>query len=122
MPKGSKSAKPVDKVFGKVGSPETKRYSGVEFWIVGDDSVTTERGTVLIREREMVLEVSDGEGGIYLLPGRLNGHYYSAIEQRPQGGEPVRAKWSRLGAHYVGIWREKNFEYLFRFRPDEPNE
>jgi hypothetical protein len=75
------------------------------------------RGTVVVRPSEMVLEIEDDRGGTYLLRGRLTGGTYNAIESNaPTGARPVRARWTRLGPYYVGIWLEQDADNLFRFR------
>jgi hypothetical protein len=115
-------AKPSRKISTNTRSKnsDTARFEGVEFWIISDTSADHLTGVVLVRPGEMVLEIHQGRDGLYHLPGTLAGQVYNAREKgAPDRSDPVRARWTRLGAYYIGIWVESGYEALFRFKLPE---
>jgi hypothetical protein len=113
----SKKARQRAEGVRKQSTVKGEKHEGLEFWILSESGASHYRGTVVLRPSEMVLEINDERGGTYLLPGRLTGGTYNAIETNPPpGARPVRARWTRLGPYYVGTWLEEGADNLFKFR------
>jgi hypothetical protein len=97
-----------------VATIAAQTYKDVRFLTLGIREAFERKGTVLIRDNEMVLDIPNPEGDILLI-GRLVGHVYSATEKNPPGIEPVNARWAKIGDCYVGTWIEGHMDFLFTF-------
>jgi hypothetical protein len=95
------------------------RYVDVEFEFLCPEQDLTERGIVILRDGEMVLEVECNGDPIdpYLICGKAERGFFQG---RHKGKIPedvtVDAKWTRLDDIYIGIWTEDGEDYFFKFR------
>lgn len=96
------------------------RHDEVRFRFLDPGEDCELHGTVLIREGEMVLDIPGGCGP-YLVKGKAREHWFEGMNSDPSGN-PVEAKWARLGELYVGVWIESSDDgtddYFFSFRLD----
>ena len=69
---------------------------------------TDGRGTVIVREQEMVLDI-ESNGGHYLIVANDRTGFFVG------SGDGVKARWASLGAEFVGLWIEEGDEWFFRF-------
>jgi hypothetical protein len=95
------------------------RYVDGEFEFLSATKDLTERGIVIQRDDEMVLEVEcngDPEDP-YLICGKAERGFFQG---RHKGKLPddvtVEAKWTRLDEIYIGIWIEDGVDYFLKFR------
>jgi hypothetical protein len=77
-------------------------------------------GTVLLRDREMVLEVELPGSTPYHIQGALKGSYFQGREAARPGVSPVFAKWILLDDTYVGLWVEEGQDFMFKFELPDP--
>jgi transcriptional regulator with XRE-family HTH domain len=83
------------------------------------------RGIVIIRDREMVLEVQLPGDRPYLIKGVVGDGFFEGDHEGLVDDIPVHAKWNRLDDLWIGTWHEDGIEYLFTFRlrgPDKTSE
>lgn len=100
-----------------------ERYSNVEFeFLTAADKKRPhliERGVVLVRDGEMVLEV-DYNGDTqdpYVVCGTAErGFFHGRHKGRVPDDVAVEAKWTKLDDVYIGMWTEDGTDYFFRFR------
>jgi hypothetical protein len=90
------------------------RYENVQFHFLGADEDSYLPGTVLRRTADMVLEIPGGYGPYHIV-GRANGHAFCGTNDHPDREYEVEARWADVGSHFVGIWIEGGYEYLFSF-------
>ena len=90
------------------------RYENVLFEFPNDDM----QGTVLIRDREMVIELPEqGTLAPALVVGRLDGCLYrGSNSMRDDDALSITASWCDFGDAFAGIWIEEGNELLFKFR------
>jgi hypothetical protein len=93
-----------------------QRHSGVQFEFFSAHGLESQRGAVIIREGEMVLEVECPDDRPYSIRGTVNREYFVGKHQDRPDDVPVEAKWIRLDDIYVGTWIEEGTDYLFTFR------
>jgi len=96
-----------------------ERYPDVrfEFLIAADNCKAYEtRGTVIVREGEMVLEVEWPDARPYLIRGKAKLDFFHGRHEGLPDDDRVEAKWIRLDDIYIGTWVEEGKDYLFRFR------
>ena len=98
------------------------RYDDVEFEFFSPDVTLTNYGTVVVRDAEMVLEVTDDDDNLITVVGRLNEHLYRGMELDGPPRGAVRARWTSMGDLFVGVWIQDGEEYVFRFRLSNPEE
>jgi hypothetical protein len=91
------------------------RYSNVGFRFLGAKEDTTLYGTVLVRDREMVLDIPEGGDSAYLIVGTAHEHWFEGRNSGQEMLNDVNAKWAAIGNNFVGIWIETGHEYLFSF-------
>jgi len=95
-------------------------FKDVDFYFLSAaDAETAEhnyRGTVIIRENEMVLEVELPGDEPYLIKGKTRDGFYEGDHEGMSGDIPVHAKWTRLDRIWIGTWLEDGYESLFTFR------
>lgn len=91
------------------------RHDNVAFRFLGNREDCVLTGTVLVRDREMVLEILAGGDGPYLIVGKSRKHFFEGTNSASGMHNPVNAKWAAVGESYVGIWTETGYDYLFSF-------
>lgn len=92
-----------------------------EFLSAGDEPVAS-RGTVIVRQDEMVLEVEDPDERPYLIKGKRRQGFWAGRHEGLPGDVPVEAKWTRLDDIFIGTWLQKGIDYVFMFRLPEVSE
>ena len=98
----------------KPGKHRPGRYNNVLFEFPKDDM----RGTVMIRDDAMVIELP-GQNGLApaLVVGKPAGHLYRGSNQiRDEYALSISASWCDFGETFAGIWIEEGDEMLFKFR------
>jgi hypothetical protein len=94
-----------------------KRYPTVSFeFVSADDASSIQRGVVIVRDMEMVLEIECPGDRPYLIRGKACEGFYEGVHEGLAGDIPVHAKWTRLDDLWIGTWLEDGFDYLFTFR------
>lgn len=86
----------------------------VMFRFLGSDEDSLLRGSVLVRDGEIVLDIPGGYGP-YLIVGKPRLHWYEGTNSATARRFEVSATWANVGESYVGRWIEANHEYLFSF-------
>jgi hypothetical protein len=100
-----------------------KRYDAVDFeFVCADDTSSIQRGVVIVRDTEMVLEVECPGDRPYLIRGKAHDGYYAGVHEGLPEDVPVSAKWTRLDDIWIGTWLEDGFDYLFTFRITPPRQ
>ena len=94
-----------------------KPHKTIEFYFQPTASEDPYKGTVLLREKEMVIDIpiQDDEGP-YLIVGKFNGRFYEGKNSAHDAHSDVYAKWGDFGDIYIGQWIEDSDEYLFSFK------
>jgi|AGTN01.1.fsa_nt_gi hypothetical protein len=92
-----------------------KRHDNVSFWFLGAGEDEDLRGSVVVRDEEMVLDIPDGDGP-YLIAGKKSGHVFAGSNSIRSVSNNVAARWADIGGRFVGTWVEEGSEYLFAFR------
>lgn len=97
---------------------KTERYEEIQFQFVSLEIAETEKGTVLLRGDEMVIDIQDPEDGVtvYLIVGKLSQNFFDGSNTGGPLMPKVRARWVDFGRTYVGLWIEAGHEYLFSFQ------
>ena len=73
-------------------------------------------------EREMVIDISEGNEGPYLIRGHLAGSFYAGVNEVSDAApRDIVARWAELGDIWIGWWSEEGSDYLFQFRLQRPN-
>jgi hypothetical protein len=94
-----------------------RRYSDVQFeFLSAVDGLESERGVVIVRDGEMVLEVECPGDRPYSIRGTLSHDFFAGWHEDRTGDVAVVAKWIRLDNIYIGTWTEAGKDYLFKFR------
>ena len=93
-----------------------QRYTDVQFEIVSlaGDSYAY-RGTVIVRDGEMLLEVECPDERPYVIRGKASCDFFQGRHEGLLGDPSVQAKWIRLDDIYIGTWLEEGIDYLFKF-------
>src|SRR4051794_33030206 len=95
------------------------RYKNVSFELLGaGDSEAVHRalrGTVIVRDGEMVLEVELPGDRPYLIKGKECDGFYAGAHDGHKDDVPVYARWTRLDNIWIGMWVEEGYDYLFSF-------
>src|SRR5438046_9515114 len=94
---------------------QSSRHEDVSFRFLGHKWDNRLSGTVIVRDGEMVLEVSGSESGPYSIAGKAHSHWFEGKNSVHGMQYAVDAKWADLGGTCVGIWVEDGQEYLFSF-------
>ncbi len=94
---------------------QAKKYENVEFQFLTLEEASTLSGTVLLRDREMVLDIQEDGATIYLIRGKSFKHFFEGANSAGSSILKVRARWVGFGREYVGKWIEDGQEYLFSF-------
>ena len=90
------------------------RHNNVLFEFPDDDM----RGTVVIRDDAMVIELPEQNGlAAALVIGKKDGSIYRGRnELRDAYALSISAAWCNFGDVYAGVWIEEGNELLFKFR------
>lgn len=90
----------------------------VEFLLLSEESAMRVSGHLIVRNGEMVLDLTDEDDYQYLFVARQNkdGAYFAEASTPASKPSRARAAWEKLGPSYVGRWLEYGEEYLFTFR------
>jgi len=102
------SKKPAKRTSG------VRRYENVLFEFPSDDM----RGTVLVRDNEMVLDIPEQEGlAPCLIIGKREGQIFRGKNDiRDEYALSISAAWCDFGEVFAGVWLEEGNELLFLFR------
>jgi len=94
------------------------RYDGVLFEFYNDDTSLELRGTVVIREDAMVVEIPEQDNiAESLIVGKPRGHYFQGSNSsRDPDTLAAVACWADLGEAFAGTWQDDNDDLLFTFR------
>jgi len=97
---------------------QTRKYEDVQFQFVSLEVAETEKGTVLLRGDEMVIDIRDSDDSVtvYLIVGKLSQHFFDGSNSAGPLMPKVRARWVDFGRSYVGLWIEDGHERLFSFQ------
>ena len=99
------------------------KFNDVEFEFLSlakDVTVGPSRGAVILRDREMMLEIEYHGERPYNIRGNATGNFFSGRHEGIPGHIQVNAKWTRLDDIYIGTWVEEGREFVFKFRlPEE---
>jgi hypothetical protein len=76
----------------------------------------TEKGTVIVRDGEMVIDIPVDGKTVYLIIGKSRDHFYEGANSARNESPRVHAKWINFGPLFGGRWFEDGEEYLFCFR------
>src|SRR5260221_6744960 len=90
------------------------RHNNGGFHFLGTEEDSELRGTVLIRDREMVLDIPGGHGP-YLIVGKARSHWFEGENSAIGKQYDVNARWAVVGETFIGIWIEGGWEYMFSF-------
>ena len=95
-----------------------KRFDNIHFRFLSADDDSVLKGTVLVRDDNMILEIQDPNGASpYLIIGTPRKHFFEGNNQGVQGEHnPVEAKWAELDGIYLGLWVEDSYDYFFSFQ------
>ena len=99
-----------------------QQYKDVQFEFLNAKNAEFVIGLVLVREGEMVINIPPEGAPTYLVVGKQRENQFVGASKSLAGldGPKVYARWSRLGASWVGTWREDAEEFLFKFTlPDQ---
>lgn len=103
--------------------PMVRRYSDVQFEFFTVDGLESERGAVIIRDGEMMLEVECPGDRPYSIRGTVTRNFFVGQHQDRPDDVRVEAKWIRFDDIYIGTWIQEGTDYLFKFRlPSDPTE
>jgi len=93
------------------------RYEGVEFVFYNDSTDLLQKGTVLIRDDAMVLEIPEQDGYPHvLIVGKPQSHYFRGSNtSREKNALPVDARWADVGNMFVGSWQDNDYDLIFYF-------
>jgi hypothetical protein len=97
------------------------RYENVDFdFLSAAGPPETLRGTVVVRDAEMVLEVEcPDEPRPYTIPAKATHNVFHGRHVGLPDDVPVEAKWTQLDDIFIGTWIEHGIDYVFTFRlPD----
>jgi hypothetical protein len=97
------------------------RYENIEFqFLSAAEPASYPRGTVVVRDAEMVLEVEcPGDERPYTIHGKVHRGFFCGQHKGHPDDVPVAAKWIRLDDMFIGTWVEAGIDYAFTFRlPD----
>ncbi len=96
---------------------EQQRYDNVlfEFLSAGHEADES-RGTVIVREHEMVLEVECADDRPYLIVGRTAPGFWAGRHEGLSEDVSVAAKWTRFDDVFIGTWVEGGIDWVFKFR------
>ena len=96
------------------GTPSVCRYENVLFEFPDDDM----RGTVVVRGKEMVLDVPEQNGlAAALIVGKREGQIFRGkSDVRDKDALKISAAWCDFGEVFAGVWLEEDNELLFLFR------
>lgn len=84
------------------------KYEGVQFrFVSSEDGPSICTGTVVMRDKEMVLEVPCAEDLPYIVAGRKRRGFFVGEHKGQAGDVPVAAKWIRLDDFCIGTWVER---------------
>ncbi len=94
------------------------RYEGVEFVFYNDTITLPQKGTVLIRDDAMVLEIPEQDGYPHaLIVGTPQSHYFRGKNtSRERNALPVDARWADVGNMFVGSWQDDAYDLIFYFQ------
>ena len=119
--KAPTTRKPVPSPRPSRSLPTTRkfgRYDNVVFEFINATTSLEQRGAVIVRAGEMVIEIPEQDGyWASLIIGKSQGHYF-------RGGNSIRgphalkidARWADLGDVFAGTWQDEDDDLLFRFR------
>jgi len=94
-----------------------KKFENIDFHFLSSNHESTLKGTVLLRNSNMILDLTDPvEGKTYLIIGESYGHYFKGANSSRNAPMKAEAKWSDLNGIYVGLWVEDGYDYYFSFR------
>lgn len=90
------------------------KYDNVVFQFPDDDM----RGTVLVRDSQMVIEIPEQNGlAPCLVIGKQQGHLFRGTNEiRDEDALSISAAWCDFGEVFAGVWIEEGNELLFSFR------
>ena len=92
------------------------RYENVQFQFLSfEDDDCISLGSVVVRGKEMVLDVLCEGNSPYVVVGKKSRGFFLGEHKGQPGDVPVRAKWIQLDDRYIGTWVEQRIEYLFTF-------
>lgn len=94
------------------------RYESVIFEFYNDNTSVEQRGTVLIREDAMVLDIPEQDGvAATLIVGKPHPTHFRGVNtSREEDAIAVDARWADLGDAFAGTWQDENDDLLFKFR------
>lgn len=93
-----------------------KRHLDVRFeFLSACDKPRILRGTVVLRDNEMVLDVELPGDRPYCIKGKERGGYFEGVHDGLADDVPVHAKWTRLDKAWIGKWVEGGIDWFFTF-------
>jgi hypothetical protein len=119
--KAATTRKPAPRPRPSRGLPTTRkigRYDNVVFEFMNDNTSLEQRGTVIVRAGEMVIEIPEQDGyAASLVIGKSQGHYFRGANSiRGADALKIDARWADLGDLFAGTWQDEDDDLLFRFR------
>jgi len=119
--KAPTTRKPATGSKSRRGLPTTRklgRYDNVVFEFLNETTSLEQRGTVIVRAGEMVLEIPEQDGcAASLVIGKSQGHYFRGANSiRGADALKIDARWADLGDLFAGTWQDEDDDLLFRFR------
>lgn len=100
-----------------------QRYDDVLFqFLSAGDELGLSRGTVIVRDHEMVLEVECPDDRPYLIRGEPRQGFWAGGHQGLPDDVPIQAKWTRLDDIFIGTWLEEGIDYVFTFHLPQDTE
>jgi hypothetical protein len=114
MPRKSTPKESAKRKTNNVSPGDAVRYADVLFEFPDVDM----RGTVIVRNDEMVIEISEQNGlAGALVVGKKDGHLFRGKNGlRDEYALAINASWCDFGEAFAGIWIEEGNELLFKFR------
>lgn len=101
----------------EVEMKQNQRYDNVLFdFLSAGDEPSALRGTVIVREQEMFLEVEYPDDRPYSIRGKAQQGFWAGVHEGLSDDASVQAKWTRLDDIFIGTWLEDGIDYVFTFR------
>jgi hypothetical protein len=92
-----------------------QKYNEVLFQFLSMDDVGELRGTIVVRDNQMVIDVAVNGRPTFVIVGSDQEGFYEG-DNSTRGAPRVHARWARFGPVFAGRWVEDGVEYLFSFR------
>jgi hypothetical protein len=95
-----------------------RKYDEVLFQFLSMDDRGELRGTILIRDNQMVIDIPQNGVSTFVIVGSNQEGFYEG-HNSTKGAPRVHAHWTKFGPIFAGRWVEDRVEYLFSFRLTE---